>query len=124
MIECMWFGGLSLRLCALGLCCAGEPPKDGEKPPRPKKMTRRERFGTYDKTFEDELDMVPQEEGITHLYNTRGIVDKWLGHPTLDSIFPGLFSPTTASSVVKFMLEIHGSLPRSSSHITFQFRDV
>ncbi|KAG0557133.1 hypothetical protein M758_11G100900 [Ceratodon purpureus] len=66
----------------------GEPPKDGEKPPRPKKMRRRARFGTYDKTFEDELDMVPLEQGITHLYNTRGIVDKWLGHPTLDSIFP------------------------------------
>ena len=41
---------------------AGEPPKDGEKPPRPKKMRRRERFGTYDKTFEDELDMVPLEK--------------------------------------------------------------
>jgi hypothetical protein len=68
---------------------AGEPPKDGEKPPRRKKMRRRERFGTYDKSFEDELDMVPLEQGITHLYNTRGIVDKWLGHPTLDSIFPG-----------------------------------
>lgn len=53
-------------------------------------MSRKERFGTYDKTFEDELDMVPLEEGITHLYNTRGIVDKWLGQPTLDSIFPGL----------------------------------
>lgn len=69
---------------------AGEPPKDGEKPPRPKKMKKKERFGTYDKSFEDELDMVPLEEGITHLYNTRGIVDKWLGNPTLDSIFPGL----------------------------------
>ncbi|KAG0608553.1 hypothetical protein M758_8G114300 [Ceratodon purpureus] len=66
----------------------GEPPEDGEKLPRPKKMRRRARFGTYDKSFEDELDMVPLEEGITHLYNTRGIVDKWLGHPTLDSIFP------------------------------------
>jgi hypothetical protein len=42
-----------------------------------------------EKSFEDELDMVPLEQGITHLYNTRGIVDKWLGHPTLDSIFPG-----------------------------------
>jgi len=66
----------------------GEPPKDGEKPPRPKRMKKKERFGTYDKSFEDELDMVPLEEGIPHLYNTRGIVDKWLGHPTLDSIFP------------------------------------
>lgn len=55
-------------------------------------MRKRERFGTYDKSFEDELDMVPLEEGITHLYNTRGIVDKWLGHPTLDSIFPGFAS--------------------------------
>lgn len=70
----------------------GEPPKDGEKPLRRKKMRKRERFGTYDKSFEDELDMVPLEEGITHLYNTRGIVDKWLGHPTLDSIFPGFAS--------------------------------
>lgn len=52
-------------------------------------MRRRARYGSYDKSFEDELDMVPVEEGITHLYNTRGIVDKWLGHPTLDSIFPG-----------------------------------
>jgi hypothetical protein len=52
-------------------------------------MRRRERYGTYGKSFEDELDMVPLEKGITHLYNARGIVDKWLGHPTLDSIFPG-----------------------------------
>ncbi len=69
---------------------AGEPPKDDDgKPPRPKKLRRRARYGTYDKSFEDELDMVPLEEGITHLYNARGIVDKWLGHPTLDAIFPG-----------------------------------
>ncbi|CAK9867719.1 unnamed protein product [Sphagnum jensenii] len=67
----------------------GEPPKDDDgKPPRPKKLRRRARYGTYDKSFEDELDMVPLEEGITHLYNARGIVDKWLGHPTLDAIFP------------------------------------
>ncbi|XP_024402900.1 uncharacterized protein [Physcomitrium patens] len=77
-----------LSLSPFSTSSDGEPRKDGEKPPRRKKMSRKERFGTYDKTFEDELDMVPLEEGITHLYNTRGIVDKWLGQPTLDSIFP------------------------------------
>lgn len=77
-------------------------------------MRRRERFGTYDKSFEDELDMVPLEQGITHLYNTRGIVDKWLGHPTLDSIFPG--APLDVE--ILHHVEYDGSFP------TLQWKDM
>ncbi|KAL2652618.1 hypothetical protein R1flu_020746 [Riccia fluitans] len=53
-----------------------------EKPVKKKKLSKKERFGRYDQEFEDEMAQIPIDESIEHLYDTRPIVEKWLGHPT------------------------------------------
>ncbi|KAJ7535158.1 hypothetical protein O6H91_12G021200 [Diphasiastrum complanatum] len=64
---------------------------DGSKQ---RKTKKKERFGTYDNDFEDELDDMPHEEGIDHLYDARSIVEEWMGDPT----FFGMIAEDALSS--------------------------
>ncbi|KAJ7535161.1 hypothetical protein O6H91_12G021200 [Diphasiastrum complanatum] len=73
--------------------CSGKASKllDGSKQ---RKTKKKERFGTYDNDFEDELDDMPHEEGIDHLYDARSIVEEWMGDPT----FFGMIAEDALSS--------------------------
>lgn len=75
------------QFCASDGSQASPPSAEGdkaaaEKPVKRKKLSKKERFGKYDQEFEDEMAQVPIDESVEHLYDTRPIVEKWMGHPT------------------------------------------
>lgn len=82
---------LSLVLSIFILLPAEGDKAAAEKPVKRKKLSKKERFGKYDQEFEDEMAQVPIDESVEHLYDTRPIVEKWMGHPTFYDMISGLY---------------------------------
>lgn len=50
---------------------------------KPKRIRKKEMYGTYEQGIEQEIEDFPEGESVTHLYDTRTMVEEWMGHKTL-----------------------------------------